>query len=90
MRGTWGEAKAAAVWIGEALAEHTHRFVCAYDRDATRLATLVDSAAVQLESGRDVSYGFYLEHPSYLSVAVVTCSPNRSKPALACPGPTRT
>lgn len=85
VRGTWDEAKEAAAWLGGALAEYSHRFTSAYDRDATRLATLVDSAAEQLEHGRDVSYGFYLEHPSYLSLAVVTCSPNRSKPGLACP-----
>ena len=85
VRGTWNEAKEAAAWLGETLAEHAHRCACAYNRDATRLATLVNSAAEQLASGRDVSYGFYLEHPSYLSLAVVTCSPNHSKPELACP-----
>ncbi|MEV6500920.1 hypothetical protein [Streptomyces prunicolor] len=31
------------------------------------------------------SYGFYLERPSYLSLALVTCSPNRAMPELACP-----
>lgn len=35
--------------------------------------------------GGDVSLGFYLERPAYLSLAVVTCSPNRAKPELACP-----
>ncbi|MFF3373355.1 hypothetical protein ACFYXF_10435 [Streptomyces sp. NPDC002680] len=87
VRGTWGEAKEAAAWLGKALTEHAHRLACAYDRDATWLATLVDTVAEQLRSGRDVSYGFYLEHPSYLSLAVVTCSPNHSKPELVCPGP---
>lgn len=48
-----------------------------------------DAAAwvgAKLCSGGDVSLGFYLERPSYLSLAVVTCSPNRSKPELTCPG----
>lgn len=33
----------------------------------------------------DLSYGFYLERPSYLSLALVTCSPNRTGPGLPCP-----
>jgi hypothetical protein len=85
IRGTWEEAKEAAGWLGERLAEHAHRFASAHDRDVVRLARLVDSAAVRLGSGADVSYGFYLERPSYLHLAVVTCSPNRSMPALSCP-----
>lgn len=85
VRGTWDEAKEAAVWIGEQLAEHAPRFAAERDRDTTRLAALVNSVAEQLGSGADLSLGFYLERPSYLSVAVVTCSPNRSKPELACP-----
>ncbi|GGU73339.1 hypothetical protein GCM10010260_01270 [Streptomyces filipinensis] len=44
------------------------------------------SVADTLCSGGDVSLGFYLERPSYLSLAAVTCSPNRSKPELTCPG----
>ena len=35
---------------------------------------LADSAAVRLATGADVSYGFYLERPVYLALAVVTCS----------------
>ncbi|KMS67330.1 hypothetical protein ACM01_43230 [Streptomyces viridochromogenes] len=85
VRGTWAEAKEAAAWLGESLAEHAPRFAWERDRDTTRLAILVNSTAEQLDSGADVSFGFYLERPSYLSVAVVTCSPNRSKPELACP-----
>jgi hypothetical protein len=45
----------------------------------------MNSAAERLESGADVSLGFYLERPAYLSLALVTCSPNRSKPELPCP-----
>jgi len=85
VRGTWDGAKEAAAWLGERLAEYVPRFASERDRDTTRLAQLVSAAAEQLHSGADVSYGFYLERPSYLSLAVVTCSPNRSKPELACP-----
>ena len=85
VQGTWYEAKEAAAWIGERLAEHAHRFGSGRDRDTTHLVRLVNAAAERLHSGADVSYGFYLERPSYLSLAVVTCSPNRAKPELACP-----
>ncbi|MBC2868786.1 hypothetical protein [Streptomyces mexicanus] len=85
VRGTWDEAKEAAAWLGERLAEYAPRFTCAADRDTARLARLVDAAAESLRSGADVSYGYYLDRPSYLSLAVVTCSPNRAKPELACP-----
>ncbi|MFJ4582344.1 hypothetical protein [Streptomyces echinatus] len=82
---TWDEAEEAAAWIGTRLAAYVHRFAAERDRDTTRLARLVDSAAERLGSGSDVSFGFYLERPSYLHVALVTCSPNRSHPELACP-----
>ncbi|MEG3627110.1 hypothetical protein [Streptomyces poriticola] len=85
VRGTWDETKEAAAWLGERLAEYAPRFASERGRDTTRLAVLVNSAAERLESGTDVSLGFYLERPSYLSLAVVTCSPNRSMPELACP-----
>ncbi|WP_416978773.1 hypothetical protein [Streptomyces sp. T028] len=85
VRGTWDEAKEAAAWLGEQLAAYATRFATEGDRDTTRLARLVDAAAVRLHSGADVSYGCYLERPAYLSLAVVTCSPNRMLPELACP-----
>ena len=85
VRGTWDEAREAATWLGERLAEYAHRFACEHDRDTARLAQLVDSAAVRLTTGADVSYGFYLERPAYLSLAMVTCSPNRSRSTLSCP-----
>ncbi|MGW1269223.1 hypothetical protein [Streptomyces sp. NPDC002491] len=85
VRGTWEEAKDAAAWLGERLAEYAPRFAAERDRDTTRLARLVVSAAEHLHSGADASYGFYLERPSYLSLAVVTCSPNRALPGAACP-----
>ncbi|WP_431773010.1 hypothetical protein [Streptomyces cucumeris] len=85
VRGSWDEAKEAAAWLGERLAAYAPRFASVRDRDITRLAGLVDAAAGELGSGADVSYGFYLERPSYLSLAAVTCSPNRSRPELTCP-----
>ncbi|MFJ2306699.1 hypothetical protein [Streptomyces sp. NPDC087787] len=84
LRGTWDEAKEAAAWLGERLAEYAPRFASESDRDAARLARLVSAAAERLRSGADVSYGCYLERPSYLSLAVVTCAPNRAMPELAC------
>ncbi|GGW66873.1 hypothetical protein GCM10010381_59760 [Streptomyces xantholiticus] len=85
VRGTWEEAKEAAAWLGEQLAEYSHRFASERDRDTTHLTMRVYSAAERLDSGADVSLGFYIERPSYLSLAVAACSPNRSKPELACP-----
>ncbi|MFC9928704.1 hypothetical protein [Streptomyces sp. NPDC127190] len=85
IRGTWDEPKEAAAWIGERLAEYAPRFASERDQDPTRLAQLANSAAERLHMGGDVSFGFYLERPSYLSLAVVTCSPNRSMPGLRCP-----
>ncbi|WP_046506858.1 hypothetical protein [Streptomyces odonnellii] len=87
IRGTWGEAKEAEAWLRERLAEYTHRFASETDRDTAYLALLVNSAAERLDGGTDVSLGFYLERPSYLSLALVTCSPNHSKPELVCPIP---
>ncbi|WP_369033486.1 hypothetical protein [Streptomyces adonidis] len=85
VRGTWDEPKEAAAWIGERLAEYAPRFVSEREYETTHLSLLVNAAAERLAGGRDVSYGFYLERPSYLSLALVICSPNRLKPELACP-----
>lgn len=85
IRGTWNEAKEAAAWLGERLAAYASRFAFDRDRDTNRLATVVNSTAERLNSGADVSLDRYLEHPTYLSLAVVTCTPNRSKPELGCP-----
>ncbi|MFI6465586.1 hypothetical protein [Streptomyces sp. NPDC050528] len=85
VRATWDEAKEAASWLGEQLARYAPRFASETQRDTTHLIRLVNSAAERLESGADVSLGFYLERPAYLSVSLVTCSPNRSKPELRCP-----
>ncbi|GAA0374705.1 hypothetical protein GCM10010319_61580 [Streptomyces blastmyceticus] len=55
------------------------------DRDPARLALLVASAAEQLGRGGDLSHGFYLGQPIFLSLALVTCSPNRAESELSCP-----
>lgn len=85
VRGTWEEPKVAADWLGERLGEYALRFDSEGGRDRGRLAMLVESAAEQLDQGRDVSHSCYLERPTFLSLALVCCSPNRYLPALSCP-----
>lgn len=84
VRDTWDEPKEAATWLADRLTEYAPRFASEAERD-TVFAAKLDSAAERLEWGGDVSLGFYLERPAYLSLALVTCSPNRSAPELACP-----
>ncbi|MFL4905115.1 hypothetical protein ACJ6WF_18465 [Streptomyces sp. MMS24-I2-30] len=85
VRGTWPEPTAAAGWLHERLAEYASRFASEAQGDDGHRAFLVSSAREQLASGGDVSLGFYLERPSYLSLALVSCSPNRARPELPCP-----
>ncbi|MEV0640005.1 hypothetical protein AB0I77_34710 [Streptomyces sp. NPDC050619] len=85
VRGTWDEPKEAAAWLGERLDEYAPRFTSEAERDTARVARLVNSVVERLGCGGDVSLGLYLERPSYLSLALVTCSPNRAVPELACP-----
>ncbi len=87
IRGTWEEPKEAADWLEKRLAEYAPRFDSVAGRDRERLATLVGCAAERLSHGEDVSHGCYLERPSFLSLALVCCSPNRSLPELPCPTP---
>ncbi|MFF2020683.1 hypothetical protein ACFVW2_02560 [Streptomyces sp. NPDC058171] len=85
VRGTWQEPEKAAEWLGERLARYAPRFASESDRDTARLAELVGSAAARLEWGGDLSHGFYLERPVFLSLALVCCTPNRAVPELDCP-----
>ncbi|WP_406170778.1 hypothetical protein [Streptomyces sp. NBC_00996] len=85
VRGTWDEPKEAAAWLGDRLTEYAPRFDSAAERDIMRIALLMNSTMEQLSWGSDVSLGFYLERPLYLSLALVTCSPNRAAPDLPCP-----
>lgn len=87
VRGTWEEPEEAAEWFGGRLAEYASRFASEHDRDAGRPALRAASAAERLVWGGDVSFGCYLERPLFLSLTVVTCSPNRAAPHLTCPVP---
>ncbi|MGC5342338.1 hypothetical protein ACPXCE_08585 [Streptomyces sp. DT24] len=83
--GTWDGPTGAATWLAEQLALYAARFESTAHRDTTRVAALVTSAGERLGRGGDVSLGFYLERPVFLSLALVTCSPNRAVPASPCP-----
>ncbi|MFE7133564.1 hypothetical protein ACFVIM_22170 [Streptomyces sp. NPDC057638] len=85
VQGTWREPVEAARWLGERLAEYTPRFHSRAERDGLRLPLLVTDATQRLGWGGDISLGFYLERPSFLALALVTCSPNRARPELICP-----
>ncbi|MFE0043319.1 hypothetical protein [Streptomyces albireticuli] len=85
VRGTWGHPKEAAEWLGERLTEYVSRFASPGDRDTTRLARKVSYVAETLGWGGDISLGYYLERPLFLSLALVTCFPNRASPGQACP-----
>lgn len=85
IRGTWEEPEEAGAWLGRQLAEFAPRFASAQDREATRLVLLVRAAVERLAWGGDMSLGHYLGGTVFHSVALVTCSPNRSTPGLPCP-----
>ncbi|MEV0266817.1 hypothetical protein AB0I49_36485 [Streptomyces sp. NPDC050617] len=85
VRGTWEEPKEAAEWLGRQLVEFAPRFSSEEDRDSTRLTGRVAFAAETLAWGGDISHGHYLRRPQFLSLALVTCSPNRAAPQLNCP-----
>ncbi|MET4923262.1 hypothetical protein P3L51_13010 [Streptomyces sp. PSRA5] len=84
VRGTWEEPQEAAAWLGERLAVYAPRFASEADRDGAFLTVLANSAAERLRWGGDLSLGFYLERPAFLSLALVCC-PNRVLPEPACP-----
>ncbi|MFJ5111524.1 hypothetical protein ACIQAD_12900 [Streptomyces sp. NPDC088551] len=85
IRGTWEEPERAVAWMKKQLAAYATRFDSPVYQDSAHLTLVTDSAAERLGWGGDVSLGFYLERPAFLSLALVTCSPNRAAPALACP-----
>ncbi|MGI5528726.1 hypothetical protein ACQEVX_15355 [Streptomyces syringium] len=85
IRGTWEEPKEAGEWLGRQLMEYAPRFASARDRGAELPVAYVASAVERLMWGGDVSLGFYLGQPLFLSLALVTCSPNRTRPDLPCP-----
>jgi hypothetical protein len=85
IRGTWQEPEEAGEWLGLQLAEFAPRFAAEGEREATRLVLLVKAAVESLAHGGDVSLGHYLKGTVFHSVALVTCSPNRTSPGLPCP-----
>ncbi|WP_217171436.1 hypothetical protein [Streptomyces sp. AC512_CC834] len=86
VRGTWPEASDAAAWLRDRLTEYAPRFMSDAQRETLRPDTLVASAEARLGWGGDVSLGYYLERPAYLSLALVTCSSTDESRALPCPG----
>ncbi|MFZ3498018.1 hypothetical protein ACODT5_33160 [Streptomyces sp. 5.8] len=85
VRGTWEEPNEPGEWLRIQFAEAAPRFASDADREAARLVFLVRTAVERLTWGGDVSLGHYLNGTLFHSVAVVTCSPNRSNPELPCP-----
>lgn len=85
VRATWQNPEEATHWLKEQLTTHAPRFDSPTDRDTTRLTALIGSATERLTTGADLSHGFYLERPTFLSLALVSCSPNRTRPELPCP-----
>ncbi|MFE5855179.1 hypothetical protein ACFQ61_18460 [Streptomyces sp. NPDC056500] len=85
IRGTWTEPKEAASWLRERLTDLLPHFEPGSLRNAQQLDEAFNSAAERLGWGGDVSLGLYLERPMFLSLALVTCSPNRAAPDVLCP-----
>lgn len=85
VRGTWKRPEEAAGWFGQRLAEFESRFAFAPDRESARMTEMTKSAYERIGWGGDVSHGYYLERPLFLSLALVCCSSNRTLPTLDCP-----
>ncbi|SCF69855.1 hypothetical protein GA0115256_115236 [Streptomyces sp. DconLS] len=85
VRGTWRSAQEAAAWIRRQLEGFAGRFAGEEQSDRVARDALVASVVERLGHGGDVSLGFYLERPAFLSLSLVTCSPNRARPELPCP-----
>ncbi|MEY9487915.1 hypothetical protein RKD26_003709 [Streptomyces calvus] len=85
MRGTRDEARDAADRLAERPAEYAPRFTAGSGCGTGSPGRHVASAVERLRAGGDVPLGFCLERPAYLSVSLVTCSPNRARPEPVCP-----
>ncbi|GHJ31379.1 hypothetical protein TPA0910_58120 [Streptomyces hygroscopicus subsp. sporocinereus] len=85
IRATFEEPKDATAWLGRELTAHAPGFLSRQEADTARLARLVTTATDRLAHGTDVSFGCYLGRTSFLSLALVTCAPNRWYPDLPCP-----
>ncbi|MFJ5264320.1 hypothetical protein ACIQAC_28055 [Streptomyces sp. NPDC088387] len=85
VRGTWADPRDAAAWLRDRLAEYAPRFASGDQRDLDRLTAVVGSVEARLRWHGDVSLGYYLERPAFLSLALVCCSPRLGLRALPCP-----
>ncbi|WP_328564677.1 hypothetical protein [Streptomyces coelicoflavus] len=85
VRGTWPDARDASGWLRDRVTEYAPRFMSDIQRDALRPVALAASAEARLSSGGDVSLGYYLERPTFLSLALVACSSEDASPAPPCP-----
>ncbi|MBH1935850.1 hypothetical protein I5Q34_16510 [Streptomyces sp. AV19] len=85
IRGTWDHPKPAADWAVERLAEYAPRFASPAERNRARCGRRGVRIARALTDGQDVSVGYYLARPHFLSLALVSCSPNRAVVELPCP-----
>ncbi|NJQ01859.1 hypothetical protein [Streptomyces zingiberis] len=83
--GSWERADDAAGWLGARLAAYAPRFEPDADRSPAHLRGLVGRLTGTLQHGGDVSLGYYLGTPVFLSLAVVACSPERAEAGLPCP-----
>ncbi len=90
VRGTWHSAQESAAWVRRQLDAFARRFAGEAQSGQRARDALVASVVERLAAGGDVSLGFYLERPAYLSLSLVTCSPNRARPELPCPLPEST
>ncbi|MEU0692155.1 hypothetical protein, partial [Streptomyces uncialis] len=80
VRGTWTQPEEAVEWLRLQLAEPPHGLITYTDPAPWKTASLE-----RLSWGGDLSLGHYLGGTLFRSVAIVTCSPNRSAPELPCP-----
>lgn len=89
IHGTWADPQEAADWWGGQVRASAAMFTSERDRDADRLADAVSRAADRIASGEDVVGGWYLTGQRFLSVCLITCSPHRIRPEIACPQESR-
>ncbi|GAA0408395.1 hypothetical protein [Streptomyces luteireticuli] len=85
IRGTWDHPKRAADWAVDRLVEYAPRLASLADRNRARCEWMARYITHTLVDGQDVSVGYYLARPQFLSLAVVACSPNRALAELHCP-----
>jgi hypothetical protein len=87
IRATFDGPDPAVAWLSARIAEVAPHFLSRGDADPDHLAHLGAAARESLRGGGDVSLGFYVGRAQFLSLALVTCSPNRAEPHTPCPLP---